>query len=125
MTSTASGDNVQELPDPEAFVEALAPALREAASIARSMEGRVANRPKRGETSAVKAALTVADTASQEAILVPLLARFPQVCIAAEEDTPTARRFPDSIFPSARQTMGGLCPALQYVSRFFAGSNTA
>lgn len=72
----------------------LLPALRQAASIARALEGRVANRPKDGEASDVKAALTVADTASQEALLVPLHARFPHVRVQAEEDTPTVRRFP-------------------------------
>jgi fructose-1,6-bisphosphatase/inositol monophosphatase family enzyme len=79
--------------DPEEFVRALAPALRQSASIARALEGRVANRPKRGETTAVKAALTIADTASQEALLVPLFEHFPAVRLAAEEDTPSTARF--------------------------------
>jgi fructose-1,6-bisphosphatase/inositol monophosphatase family enzyme len=82
--------------DPHAFVRALAPALRQSASILRALEGRVANRPKRGERSAVKAALTIADTASQEALLVPLYEHFPGVRLAAEEDTPTAGRFATS-----------------------------
>ena len=77
----------------EAFVSALAPALRQSASIARALEGRVANRPKAGEATAVKAALTIADTASQEALLVPLLEHFPQVRLAAEEDTPSTILF--------------------------------
>jgi fructose-1,6-bisphosphatase/inositol monophosphatase family enzyme len=81
-------------PVPEEFVRALAPALRQSASIARALEGRVANRPKQDEVSAVKAALTVADTATQEAILVPLLEHFPEVCVRAEEDTPSVHRFP-------------------------------
>jgi fructose-1,6-bisphosphatase/inositol monophosphatase family enzyme len=80
--------------DPNAFVRALAPALRQSASIARALEGRVANRPKRGEATPVKAALTIADTASQEALLVPLLEHFPTVRLAAEEDTPSTLRFP-------------------------------
>jgi len=79
--------------DAEAFVAALAPALRQSASIARALEGRVANRPKAGEATAVKAALTIADTASQEALLVPLLEHFPQVRLAAEEDTPSTILF--------------------------------
>ncbi len=79
--------------DPEAFVSALAPALRQSASIARALEGRVANIPKPGEVTAVKAALTIADTASQEALLVPLLAHFPAVRLAAEEDTPSTLLF--------------------------------
>lgn len=81
--------------EPTDFVRALAPALRQSASIARALEGRVANRPKHGESSDVKAALTIADTASQEAILVPLLERFPGVRLEAEEDTPTVHRFAD------------------------------
>jgi len=78
---------------PADFARALAPALRQASSIARALEGRVANRPKAGEPTPVKAALTVADTACQEAILVPLFDHFPEVRVEAEEDTPTARRF--------------------------------
>jgi fructose-1,6-bisphosphatase/inositol monophosphatase family enzyme len=81
---------------PSDFVRALAPALRQAASIARSLEGRVSNSPKAGETTAVKAALTIADTASQEALLVPLLEHFPQVKLEAEEDTPSVSRFSES-----------------------------
>ena len=80
--------------DAESFVAAMAPALRQAASIARALEGRVQNRPKWGEESAVKAALTLADSAAQEAILVPLLERFPGVALRAEEDTPSVRSFP-------------------------------
>jgi fructose-1,6-bisphosphatase/inositol monophosphatase family enzyme len=84
---------IRKRSDPQAFVRALAPALRQSASIVRALEGRVANRPKRGEKSAAKAALTIADTASQEALLVPLFEHFPGVTLAAEEDTPTAGRF--------------------------------
>lgn len=85
---------MQKRPDPADFVEILAPALRDAGSLARSLEGRVANRPKSGEATPVKAALTVADTACQEALLGPLLERFPGVALEAEEDTPTASAFP-------------------------------
>jgi len=77
-----------------AFVTALRPALRQAAAIARALEGRVVNRPKAGEDSASKAALTIADTASQEALLVRLVERFPAVELDAEEDTPSVGRFP-------------------------------
>ena len=76
------------------FVAALSPALRQAAAITRALEGRVDNNPKAGETTATKQALTLADTASQEALLVPLLERFPQVRVEAEEDTPSVLRFP-------------------------------
>ena len=81
-------------PDLQRFVREIAPALRASAAVARMLEGRVANRPKRGEASPVKAALTVADTASQEALLGPLLAHFPEVRVEAEEDTPLVARFP-------------------------------
>lgn len=57
------------------------------------MEGRVANRPKDGEPTPVKAALTVADTAAQEALLAALLERFSHVHLEAEEDTPSVGRF--------------------------------
>lgn len=83
-----------DLPSPEAFVQTLRPAVRQAAAIARALEGRVRNRPKLGEATQVKAALTLADTASQEAVLVPLLEAFPCVSLEAEEDTPSVRSFP-------------------------------
>jgi 3'(2'), 5'-bisphosphate nucleotidase len=83
-------------PDPSDFVDSLAPALRRAASIARDLEGRVGNHPKPGEASPVKAALTMADTAAQEALLAPLLECFPGVALEAEEDTPAVARFPAS-----------------------------
>jgi len=62
--------------------------------IARAFEGQVSNRPKQGETTPVKAALTEADSAAQEAILVPLLEHFPSVGLRAEEDTPSVAEFP-------------------------------
>jgi 3'-phosphoadenosine 5'-phosphosulfate (PAPS) 3'-phosphatase len=80
--------------DPQEFLAVIAPAVRQAASIARALEGRVQNRPKWGEESAAKAALTLADSAAQEAILVPLLERFPSVALRAEEDTPSVAAFP-------------------------------
>jgi len=78
----------------ERFVELIGPAVRQAASIARALEGRVGNRPKWGEGDAAKAALTLADSAAQEAILVPLLEHFPDVALLAEEDTPSVACFP-------------------------------
>jgi fructose-1,6-bisphosphatase/inositol monophosphatase family enzyme len=82
--------------DPAHFVEMLAPALRQAASIARALEGRVQNTPKSSEETAVKQALTLADTATQEALLVPLLEHFPDVALEAEEDTETAAHFAEA-----------------------------
>ena len=81
-------------PDPNAFVAVMLPALRQAAAITRALEGRVVNRPKEREVTPTKAALTIADTASQEALLVALFEHFPYVQLEAEEDTPTAHRFP-------------------------------
>lgn len=82
--------------DPDAFVRTLAQPLRQAAAVAHALEGRVRNRPKVGEVTDVKAALTLADSAAQEALLVPLLEAFPEVSLEAEEDTPTVAAFPAS-----------------------------
>ena len=72
---------------PQDFVRVLVPAMAQAAAIASALEGRVPNVPKPGADNAVKAALTIADTAAQEVLLVPLLAGFRDVCLEAEEDT--------------------------------------
>jgi hypothetical protein len=72
----------------------MTPAVRRAVVLARSLEGRVPNRPKQREGTPVKAALTDADSAAQEAILVPLLEHFPDVGLRAEEDTPSVAEFP-------------------------------
>jgi fructose-1,6-bisphosphatase/inositol monophosphatase family enzyme len=74
-------------PSAEEFLRVVAPALEQAAAIAAALEGRVVNAPKSGEATPVKAALTVADTAAQEALLVPLLGRFRAARLEAEEDT--------------------------------------
>jgi fructose-1,6-bisphosphatase/inositol monophosphatase family enzyme len=79
--------------DPREFVRVLAPAMAQAAAIAAALEGRVPNVPKPGARSAVKAALTIADTASQEALLVPLLAGFTAARLEAEEDTRSVAMF--------------------------------
>jgi fructose-1,6-bisphosphatase/inositol monophosphatase family enzyme len=79
---------------PRQFIDILVPAVRRAAVIARAFEGRVPNRPKQSETTAVKAALTDADHAAQEVILAPLLQHFPGVGLHAEEDTPSVAEFP-------------------------------
>ena len=76
-----------------AFVDVLLPAFEQAVAIATALEGRVTNKPKQDEASAVKAALTVADTASQEALLIPLLDAFRGSRLEAEEDTPSVALF--------------------------------
>jgi hypothetical protein len=86
---------MQKSPKAADFVNVIAPALRRAAAVARELEGRVANRPKVGEPTAVKAALTAADTAAQEVILASLFDHFPGVRLLAEEQTPTVAGFPE------------------------------
>jgi fructose-1,6-bisphosphatase/inositol monophosphatase family enzyme len=81
---------------PQDFVRVLAPAMAQAAAIASALEGRVPNVPKPDAQSAVKAALTIADTAAQEALLVPLVADFSQACLEAEEDTHSIALFAGS-----------------------------
>jgi fructose-1,6-bisphosphatase/inositol monophosphatase family enzyme len=81
------------VPSPDEFVRTLSPALEQAAAIAAALQGRVPNVPKAGESSPVKAALTIADTAAQESLLVPLLARFRAVRLEAEEDTHSVELF--------------------------------
>ncbi len=75
------------------FAETMAPWVRRAAEVARDLEGRVPNSPKLEESTAVKQALTAADTASQEVILEGLHESFPQVALAAEEDTTSVEKF--------------------------------
>lgn len=87
---------MHRLPSPAEFVRTLSPALDQAAAIAAALQGRVPNVPKTGEESAVKAALTIADTAAQEALLVPLLARFRAARLEAEEDTHSVELFDGS-----------------------------
>jgi fructose-1,6-bisphosphatase/inositol monophosphatase family enzyme len=76
------------------FLRLLEPAVREASKLARRLEGRVANQPKPHENSAVKQALTEADTRVQEVLLLSLADHFPDVALAAEEDTASVSRFP-------------------------------
>jgi len=76
------------------FVRLLEPDVRRAAGLARSLEGRVRNAPKTGEQSPAKQALTEADTRVQEVLLEALENHFPNVSLAAEEDTPRTAHFP-------------------------------
>lgn len=81
---------------PRAFVRVLAPAMAQAAAIASALEGRVPNVPKPGAATAVKAALTIADTASQETLLIPLAREFGAARLEAEEDTSSVALFDGS-----------------------------
>lgn len=76
------------------FLRLLEPAVREAARLSRELEGRVANQPKDLEENAAKQALTEADLRVQEVLLDALAESFPDVTLAAEEDTPGVDRFP-------------------------------
>ncbi len=81
------------MPSADRFLELVVPAAGEAAALARRLEGRVPNRPKAGETSPAKSALTDADTACQEILLRALLPEFRAIGLEAEEDTPTVAAF--------------------------------
>lgn len=80
-------------PDASAFLRTLTPAMAQAAAIASALEGRVPNVRKPGAESEVKAALTIADTAAQESLLVPLVDAFRDVQLEAEEDTSSVALF--------------------------------
>ncbi|MBW2229422.1 MAG: hypothetical protein JRH17_03480 [Deltaproteobacteria bacterium] len=86
---------MQATPNPQEFVSVMTPAVRRAAVLVRALEGRVRNQPKLSEKTAVKQALTEADTAAQDVLLETLAERWPEVALAAEEDTPRAARFPE------------------------------
>lgn len=80
-------------PLPVRFTECLRPAMEQAVAIATALEGRVPNNPKATEITPAKAALTIADTATQEALLVPLIGDFAGARLEAEEDTPSVGVF--------------------------------
>jgi fructose-1,6-bisphosphatase/inositol monophosphatase family enzyme len=78
---------------PREFCRALTVPVQQAMAAVRWLDGRVSNRPKLDESSLEKAALTDADCVSQEILLVALAARFPDLALAVEEDTPSAVAF--------------------------------
>ena len=61
------------------FVERMSLPMRQAVAAVRWLEGRVSNRPKTGEMTIVKSALTDADCVSQEILLAALLEVAPEV----------------------------------------------
>ncbi|MDE0884510.1 MAG: hypothetical protein OSB70_03135 [Myxococcota bacterium] len=85
---------MKDQPSPADFVTKMTPAVYRAAELARLLEGTVVNTPKLGERTAVKQALTEADTRVQEIILSELYEHFSTVALAAEEETPGVERFP-------------------------------
>lgn len=90
MTSPAVSENASD----SDFVRLLEPAVRRAAALARSLEGRVPNLPKADEDLPAKQALTEADVRAQEVLLEAVEVHFPNVALAAEEETPGVERFP-------------------------------
>ena len=79
--------------DERDFVERMTLPVRQAAAAVRWLEGRVLNRPKSGEETQAKSALTDADCVSQEVLLAALLEIAPEVELDAEEDTPLVHAF--------------------------------
>lgn len=75
------------------FVQAMTLPMRQAAAAVRWLEGKVSNRPKSGESTLAKSALTDADCVSQEILLAALVEVAPDVELDAEEETPLAREF--------------------------------
>lgn len=92
--STELDSGTQDQDKVDHFTARMRPAVASAAALARRLEGRVQNAPKREETSDVKQAMTIADSGTQELLLKGLLEAFPDVCLAAEEDTDTVECFP-------------------------------
>lgn len=78
---------------PERFVEVFRVAALQAGQVARYLQGQVENRQKPSEKSAESAALTAVDLATQDVILLQLLAAAPHLAVDAEEDTTLVRRF--------------------------------
>ncbi|HIF95655.1 MAG TPA: hypothetical protein EYQ54_01265 [Myxococcales bacterium] len=84
---------MQKQPNFNAFAAKMTPAVQRAAATARALEGKVTNTPKAFEPTAIKQALTEADTRAQEIILEALAENYPQVSLEAEEDTPRVKDF--------------------------------
>ena len=75
------------------FLQAGIPAVLRASALARSLEGTATNVPKLKEISPVKAAMTLADSETQEVILLSLRERFSSAQLLAEEDTSSVSSF--------------------------------
>ena len=85
---------MRKQPNLNAFAAMMTSAVQRAAITAHKLEGRVTNTPKTSELTAVKQALTEADTRVQEEILEVLIEHYPEVCLEAEEDTQRVKDFP-------------------------------
>jgi myo-inositol-1(or 4)-monophosphatase len=86
--------------DPQRFLDALLPVVRQCAEASLIFYGNVADLGKAADTTLrgsraqlASGVLTALDTALQDIILTVVLQYFPQVRLIAEEDTPLKRRF--------------------------------
>ena len=86
--------------DPQIFIEAMLPVVRQCAEASLIFYGKVANLGKQADTTlrtteaqTASGALTALDTAIQDIVLSVALQHFPQASCIAEEKTPFKRRF--------------------------------
>ena len=78
----------------ERFVKVASLAARQAGALASRLQGRVERLEKPGHGSPESSALTIADLAAQDVLLLALHDAFPAVAVDAEEDTETVALFP-------------------------------
>jgi len=91
--STGSPETRARVEERVRFVSVFGMAALQAAHVARRLQGNVPSWTKAGDTPE-SAALTMADLTSQDVLLEPLRAAFPQVAVDAEEETELAGAFP-------------------------------
>ncbi len=80
--------------DLDRFVRVFRLAAGQAGAVALRLQENVSLRVKDGQTTEESAALTDADFASQDVVLLALLNAFPTIAMDAEEDTESAGLFP-------------------------------
>jgi len=78
---------------PARFIEVFRAAALQAGAVARRLQGEIRPRSKEGDNPESEA-LSAADLASQDVLLLRLADAFPHAAVDAEEDTQTARLFP-------------------------------
>ncbi len=86
--------------DPQQFIEAMLPVVRQSAAASLIFYGKTADLGKKADSSlvsteaqAASGALTALDTAIQDIVLSVALQHFPQAGCIAEENTPFKRKF--------------------------------
>lgn len=77
----------------ERFVEVARLAARQAGAVASRLQGEVSRWEKEGEATPESSALTTADLACQDILLLALHDTFPDIAVDAEEDTDTVGLF--------------------------------